>query len=330
MTTLMPPFRLHRPASLAEAVATLSATPGGRPLAGGTDLLVNLRRGMGAPPALVDLTSINGLDRIDVGADGLVLGATVDLARLGDDPRVRAGWPALAQAAAAVAGPTHREAATLGGNLCQDTRCVFVNQSEWWRAANSYCLKVRGDTCHVVKKSERCYAVYAGDVAPALLVLGATVETAGRDGTRHLPLADLFREEGRTHLALEPGEVVTAIRVPPPDGASTGYRKVRVRDSIDFPLAGIAMSLRRSGDGLAGLRVALTGIASAPVLVPDLDTMLGRPWAEIAGPLAEAVRKGCNAVKTTVATPKYRRRVSAAAAVALGAELWAGQEESAA
>lgn len=322
--TLMPAFRLHRPASASEAVAALAATPGGRPLAGGTDLLVNLRRGIGEPPALVDLSAVAGLDRLEVDEAGLTLGATLGLARLAEDARVRRHWPALAQAAASVAGPTHRVAATLAGNLCQETRCVFFNQSDWWRAANGYCLKLKGEVCHVVKKSERCYAVYAGDVAPALMVLNAEVEILGGDGTRRLPLAELYHEEGRSHLTLLPGEIITAVRVPPPDGVA-GYAKVRVRDSIDFPLAGVAVALRRSGDRLAGLRVALTGVASAPVPVSGLGALEGRPWsAEAETILADAVRKACNAVKTTVMTPKYRRRVAAAAAVRLAGELWAG------
>ncbi len=321
--TLMPSFRLHRPGSLTEAVAALTAAPGSRPLAGGTDLLVNLRRGMGDPPALVDLSAVAGIDRLEVGDAGLSLGATVSLARLAEDPRVRERWPALAQAAAAVAGPTHREAATLAGNLCQDTRCVFVNQSAWWRAANGYCLKLRGEVCHVVKKSERCYAVYAGDVAPALMVLGAEVEVHGANGPRRLPLADLYREEGRSHLMLHPGEIVVAIHVPPPAGFAVGYAKVRIRGSVDFPLAGVAIALRRKDVRLAGLRVALTGVASAPVSVAGLDVLEGQSWSDAAATiLAEAVRKACTAVKTTVVTPKYRRRVAAASAVRLAGELW--------
>ncbi|PWC44255.1 4-hydroxybenzoyl-CoA reductase subunit beta [Azospirillum sp. TSO22-1] len=321
--TLMPSFRLHRSASVADALAVLAAAPGGRPLGGGTDLLPNLRRGMGEPPALVDLTAVAGLDRLEAGDDGLRLGATVSLARIAEDPRVRDGWPALAQAAASVAGPTHRVAATLAGNLCQETRCVFVNQSDWWRAANGYCLKLNGEVCHVVKKSERCYAVYAGDVAPALMVLGAEVEVQGAGGARLLPLADLYREEGRTHLTLRPGEIVTAIRVPPPAGFVAGYAKVRIRDAVDFPLAGVAVALRREGGRLTGLRAAVTGVASAPVAVAGLDGLKGQPWSETAATvLAEAVRKACNAVKTTLVTPKYRRRVAAASAVRLAGALW--------
>jgi 4-hydroxybenzoyl-CoA reductase subunit beta len=324
--TSMPHFRLHRPASATEAVAALSQAPGSRPLAGGTDLLVNLRRGLDAPPALVDLSAIPGLDGIavDEASGALVLGASVTLARLAADPLVLDGWPVLARAAACVAGPTHREAATVAGNLCQDTRCVFVNQSEWWRAANGYCMKAGGETCHVVPKSDRCHAAYAGDLAPALLVLGASVEVLDGQGSRRLPLADLFRADGRAHLALAPGALVTAVIVPPLDGAVAGYAKVRVRESIDFPLAGVAALVRREGDRMTDVRIALTGVASAPVPVPGLDGLIGQPWTEAAAAtVSEVVGTVCIPLRTTAASPRYRRAVAIGSAVRLLGDLWA-------
>ena len=124
-------LRTLRPANIEEATRAL-AEEGAQPLSGGTDLLPNLRRGLGTPRVLVDLTAVAALDAISVQADGsLRVGAAATLAALASQVAVRTGWPALATAAGLVAGPTHREAATLGGNLCQDTRCVFYNQSEW-------------------------------------------------------------------------------------------------------------------------------------------------------------------------------------------------------
>ncbi|SDE00136.1 4-hydroxybenzoyl-CoA reductase subunit beta [Rhodospira trueperi] len=327
--TPMPQVRLHRPTSTADAVAALATAPGSRPLAGGTDLLVNLRRGLDAPPALVDLSAIPDLDGIAVDEDSgaLVLGASVTLARLAADSRVLDGWPVLARAAACVAGPTHREAATVAGNLCQDTRCVFVNQSEWWRAANGFCMKAGGETCHVVPKSDRCHAAYAGDIAPALMVLGASVEVLEPQGSRRLPLADLFRADGRAHLALAPGALVTAVIVPPLDGAVAGYAKVRVRDAIDFPLAGVAALVRRAGDRMTNVRLALTGVAPAPVAVPGLDGLISEPWTEAAAAtVTEAVGKVCIPLRTTAASPRYRRAVAIGSAVRLLGDLWAEAE----
>jgi len=321
---ILPDFRTLRPASLDEAVAAQAA--GAVPIAGGTDLLPNLRRGLGRPDILVDLTALGELGAIEIKANGsLRLGSGVTLETVAEDPRVLTGWPVLAQAAALVAGPSHRAAATLGGNLCQDTRCVFYNQSEWWRSGNGYCLKYDGDKCHVVVKSDRCYATYHGDIAPALMVLEAEAEVVGPKGKRTLPLAGLFRESGADHLALEPGEMLTAVTVPANDGWRASYAKVRIRDAIDFPLAGVAVALKRDGAIITGLRLAITGTNSAPLLVP-IEALVGLIWSEEAAEtLTQAVRKVANVLKTTVVGVKYRRRVLFSISRKLVADLWEGR-----
>ncbi|HMY78341.1 MAG TPA: 4-hydroxybenzoyl-CoA reductase subunit beta [Thauera aminoaromatica] len=317
-------FRTHRPATLADAVSALAAD-GAVPLAAGTDLLPNLRRGLGQPAVLVDLTGIGGLETISILADGsLRIGAGATLEAIAEHGLVRNAWPALAEAAAAVAGPTHRAAATLGGNLCQDTRCIFYNQSEWWRAGNGYCLKYQGDKCHVIVKNDRCYATYHGDVAPALMVLGARVEIAGPAGRRSLAVEELFREDGAGHLSLGRGELVVAVEVPPASGWRTAYAKARIRDAVDFPLAGVAVALRRDGDRVAGLKVAITGTNSAPLRVPT-DELVGGRWdAAAAETLSQLVRKTSNVLKTTVTGVGYRRRVLLALAPRTVDALWQG------
>jgi 4-hydroxybenzoyl-CoA reductase subunit beta len=314
-----------QPDTAAAAVAALAA--GGRALAGGTDLLPNLRRGIGRPDSLVDLTALAGFDTVEVdAAGGLRLGAGVRLETLAEDPAIAAGWPALARAAALVAGPTHRAQATLGGNLCQDTRCIFYNQSEWWRRGNGYCLKVDGDRCHVVIKSDRCYATYHGDVAPALMVLGAVAEILGPDGRRDLPIAELFRESGADWLTLAPGEMLVAVRLPAADGWRADYAKARVRDAIDFPLAGVAVALRREGERIAGLRIAVTGSNSAPLILAT-EALTGRPWdPETAAALVETVRKGSRPLRTTITPVGYRRRVLGGLARRLVDQMWQAAE----
>ena len=319
---ILPDFRTLRPASLSEAVTAL-AGDGAVALGGGTDLLPNLRRGLGQPKTLVDLTAIGNLAGISLGADGtLRLGAGTSLEAIAEHPGILASFPAIAQGAALVAGPTHRAAATLGGNLCQDTRCVFYNQSEWWRSGNGYCLKYEGDKCHVVVKSDRCYATYHGDAAPALMVLNAEAEIVGPNGKRVLPLAQLFQENGSAHLALEKGEVLAAVIVPPANGWSAAYVKVRIRDAIDFPLAGVAVALQRDGDTMAGFRLAITGTNSAPLMI-ETDALLGKTWDDgAAEALTQSIRKTANVLKTTVAGVKYRRRVLFAVARRLVGDLW--------
>ncbi len=319
----MDAFELQRPESLHSAVNWLAREPRARVLAGGTDLLPNLRRGIEQPSMLIDLGRVAGWSAIEANDEGLTLGAGVRLAQLATDARVLASWPVLAQAAGTVAGPSHRSVATIGGNLCLDTRCVYYNQSEWWRAANDYCLKRGGDRCHVAPTGNRCHAAFSGDVAPALLVLNATVELVSAQGARRLPLAELYRDDGAAHLQLRSGELLWRIHVPAPAaGSRAAYRKARVRGAIDFPLAGVALSASCEGDRLMQLQVALTGTNSQPILIDGLQDLLGRPVDDesVAG-LGKRVRKQCSPVRTTATAANYRRQVAAALAQRLLREL---------
>lgn len=317
-------FDLRRPASLAEAAAILADEPGARLLAGGTGLLPNLRRGIERPPVLVDLGGLPGLDGIETGPDALVLGAGATLARLAAHPDIARACPAVAQAAAAVAAPAHRSVATLGGNLCLDTRCVYYNQSEWWRAANGYCLKRGGDTCHVAPQGRRCHAAYSGDLAPALLVHDAEADLVSAAGTRRVPLADLFRDDGAAHLTIGPAEILARLRVPA--GASarrSAYRKLTARGAIDFPLAGVACAVELDGRGVPSLlRVALTGTDSRPFLLEGTEALVGRAVDEdLLAALGKLVQKQVGPMRTTVTQSNYRRQVAAVTARRLLAEL---------
>ncbi len=305
---LMPDFRYHRPTSLEEAVKLKTSLTAARFIAGGTDLIVNLRRGLGEPSDLIDVTAIADLASIRRDGDSLWLGAAVTLADLARHPDILAAYPALGEAALAVAGASHRAAATLGGNLCQDTRCIFYNQREWWRENNSWGLKYRGDMCHVVVKSDRCYATYHGDVAPVLMVLDAEAVLVGSDKARRIKVAALYNENGAEYLTLGPGEVLAAVVLPPPGQWRAGYAKARVRDGVDFPLAGVAVALKRAGDVIGDIKVAITGTNSAPLAI-DTGELIGRAWNDAAAAiLAAALKKKANVLRTTVVGPKYRRR----------------------
>jgi 4-hydroxybenzoyl-CoA reductase subunit beta len=285
-------------------------------IAGGTDLVPNLRRGIEAPATLVDVTGIAALDTLDLDANPRVIGASVTLARLAGDSRIAREYPALAQAAAEVAAPAHRNAGTLGGNLCLDTRCVFYNQSEWWRASNGYCLKRGGDTCHVAPQGKRCHAAFSGDVAPALIVLGAEVEIASANGTRTLALAQLYRDDGAKHLALEPGEFIVAVHLPPASRErGSAYRKARVRGSVDFPLAGVAIAVSFDAARIAAIRVALTGTNSHPLALAGTDALVGQVVDEATlAALGKLVAKQVSPMRTTVTASNYRRQVASVVA----------------
>ncbi len=323
---LLPEFRCHRPVSLEEAVRLKAASAGARFLAGGTDLLVNLRRGLGEPTDLIDLTAVADFAVVRRDGEGMWLGAGATLAQIARHPDILASYPIVAEAALAVAGPTHRAAATLGGNLCQDTRCVHYNQSAWWREANDQCLKLQGGKCHVAPKNDRCYATYHGDVAPALMVLDAEAAAAGPAGVRRVKMAELYREDGASHLTLGADEALAAVVLPPQGGRRAAYAKARIRDAIDFPLAGVAAALRREGGVIGDLRIAITGTNSAPLAV-SVAELIGRAWdGETAAILAKNLRKAANVLRTTVIGPTYRRRAMQAMARRLVDTLWAADE----
>jgi 4-hydroxybenzoyl-CoA reductase subunit beta len=228
----------------------------------------------------------------------------------------------VAEAAHSIAGPTHREMGTLGGNLCLDTRCIYYNQSDWWRGANNHCLKTSGTICHVAPKSRGvCFATFSGDLAPALLTLGAEIDLIGPTGMRRLPLTELYigharhdgsgLGDGKTYLALRPGEIVARIRAKGDPRLRSGYAKLRIRRSIEFPVAGAAVALRREAGLLAELRVAFTGTNPRPVLLDGTDALCGGPLDDrlFAG-LDALIRDQIMAMKTTFTPGHYRRRMA--------------------
>ena len=317
---LLPDMHVHHPVTVEEAVALHAAAAAGRYLAGGSDLLVNIRRGIEQPDSLVYLNGINEMHAITNVNDGrsgrITIGGAVTLRELAESRLLRENFLAVAQAAGQVAGPSHREYGTLGGNLCLDTRCVFYNQSEWWRAANNYCLKYRGDICHVAPGGKKCFAAFSGDVAPALLLFDAEVELAGPNGRRRIALAALYRNDGMDHLTLADDELLVAVHISKhPSPTPSGYAKSRVRGSIDFPLAGVAVRMDMQGKEIADLRVALTGVSPLPFLVRGLEKFLGRRADDAClEELRDAVRGQAKAMKTSMTPPHYRRRVAGALA----------------
>ena len=323
----LPEFTLRRPAGVIEAAAMLAADPASRLVAGGTDLLPNLRRGLERPPVLIDLSGLPGFDLVEEAPDGsILLGAGLTLATITTDATIAARVPALAQAAHAAAGPGHRTAATLGGNLCQDTRCVFYNQSEWWRASNDYCLKRGGETCHVAPQGARCHAAFSGDLAPVLLVLDAQVELQSVGNHRWLPLADLYRDDGAAHLTLAPGELLTRVRLPgAAPGRMCGYRKARVRGSLDFPLAAVAVALELEQGHAVSLAVALSGTNSHPLLLSGIADLIGQPLDDaLIAKVSKLVQQQVSPMRSTVTPSNYRRQVAATLARRLLQELAGG------
>lgn len=320
---LLPEFAVRHADTPQEAARLLAADAGARILAGGTGLIANMRLGLDSPSMLVSLDRIEEFREITERGGTLRLGAGVTLLRLATDAAVGRCAPALAAAAATVAAPAHRSAATLGGNLCLETRCVFYNQNETWRSSIGYCLKYRGEICHVAPRGKRCHAAYSGDLAPVLLVLGAEVEIAGPDEVRHAPLGALYRDDGARHLTLARGEFLAAVHVPLPGPATrVAYRKARVRGAIDFPLAGVAVALEMEDGRVRDLRVALTGTNPRPLLIAGTEELRGvAPGPALLDRLVKLVQRQASPQRTTVTSSNYRRQVAAAIARRLVSEL---------
>ena len=321
----LPEFWVVQPSSLDEAIKLRSEHPRSSLLGGGTDLMVNIRRGIVAPPLLIDMNRVSELHSIVANAHTLEIGSSVKVAELAAHPDVMKHYPVVAQAAKLIAGPTHRNMGTVGGNLCQDTRCIYYNQSEWWRDANDHCLKTTGKICHVAPKSRGvCFATFSGDLAPALLTLAAEIDLAGPQGNRTIPLNSLYigfarqdqpitesAGDGKYYLSLRPGEFVTAVRARNTPGLRSAYDKVRIRRSIEYPVAGAAVALRRDGDELTELRVAITGTNPRPVLLDGTAQICSRPLDDHAFQrLDDLVRDQVMAMKTTFTPGHYRRRVA--------------------
>jgi 4-hydroxybenzoyl-CoA reductase subunit beta len=327
MTGVLPTFRLDQPRDVAAALAARREHRTSRFLAGGSDLIVNIRHGLEAPAVLIDLTAIDELSRLTMGNEGVRIGACVRISAL-VAPEIRARYRALAEAAESIAAPAHRAAATVGGNLCLDTRCIYYNQSRWWRHANSFCLKREGEICHVAPQGKRCHAAFCGDLAPALLVLGAQIEIAGPAGRRRLALSELYAEDGKAHLTLAEDELIVAVHLPacaPP----SSYQKVRAREAIDFPLAGVAVALDAAAGSVNVLRVAVTGTNPRPFLVEGTQALLGKRVDEtLLQAVDKLVQKQVQPMRTTIASAHYRRLAAAALARRLVSKLAAEQEKA--
>ncbi len=315
MSELLPEFEFVRPQTIEEALEIFKAKSQSRFCAGGTDLVVNMRRGLVDIETLIDLTNIAGLKNIAFDQEGLHIGAGVSLRALAENSQIAATLPAIAQAAGSVAGPSHRETATVGGNLCLDTRCLYLNQSHWWRKSNDYCLKYKGDICHVAPKGNRCRAAFSGDLAPALLVYDAQVDLIGLEGSRRIPLNELYKEDGADHLSLRTGELLISIFVPSSQVRST-YEKIRVRGSVDFPLAGVAVSCEDIDEVTYRFKLAITGTNSMPIVidVPDL-TIENTDRDAYFQAMGKLIQKAVSPQRTTTIAPHYRRLSIAALAV---------------
>ena len=272
----LPLFSFRAPRTLEEAARILHGEgPDAMPLAGGTDLLPNMKRRQQVPRTLLSLRGVEGLHQVHPVDSGYRLGACMTLSEIAGDSRFRNGATALAQAASQVATPHIRNMATLGGNLCLDTRCNYYDQSYEWRKSINFCMKKDGVTCWVAPSSPKCMAVSSTDTAPALMALGARVRLVSQSGEREIPLADLYNNDGMLYIRRKPDEILAEVLLDSLHDWRSTYWKLRRRGSFDFPILSVAAAAHfvRSGE-VEDARIVIGSVASRPLVADDARRFL--------------------------------------------------------
>jgi 4-hydroxybenzoyl-CoA reductase subunit beta len=311
----LPLFEFRAPRTLEEAAHILDGErANAMPLAGGTDLLPNMKRRQQVPRTLMSLRHIESLNRVVLSESGSQLGACLTLSDISADPRFRNGLTALAQAASLVATPQIRNMATLGGNICLDTRCNYYNQSYEWRKSINFCLKKDGITCWVAPGSSKCMAVSSTDTGPALMALGARVRLLSRAGAREVLLSDLYNNDGIDYIKRRPDEILSEVLLDSLHGWKSTYWKLRRRGAFDFPVLSVAAAARLSKDNVVeDARIVIGSAACRPLAAAEAAiSLLGRALDQ------EAIEKAA-ALAARIAKPldntdfdmTWRKRVTA-------------------
>lgn len=311
----LPSFQYLSPGTVKEALETIAAHKGKVLIvAGGTDIVNRLRQRLVSAPYVMSLKAISELKGIKKNKGELVISAGTTLREVAASPEVSGLFPALSQSASCAAAPPIRNMATIGGNLLQDTRCLFYNQSELFRKAAPACLKQGGRVCAAVKGATRCLSVYQGDLAPALIACNAKAVLKKAGSSRTVQVADIFSNKGKRPLAVEEDELLTRIVIPIPSGPySCAYEKLRLRKGLDYPFASAAAFLSLSAKGVIDrARVVLGACGPAPVLVEDAAAFLvGRKPGDADGlSAARCALKVCRVVENVALPASYRKKMA--------------------
>jgi 4-hydroxybenzoyl-CoA reductase subunit beta len=310
----LPYFSYHAPTKLEEAVHILAEEgPTAMPMAGGTDLLPNMKRKQQVPETILSLKNLEGAKNISNGSS-VKLGAGLSLTEIVENDKVRQNYRGLYEAAVQVATPHLRNMGTIGGNICLDTRCFYYDQNYDWRKAISFCMKKEGEICWVSTGSKKCLATSSTDTAPALISLGAEVILVSKsDGERTVPLAGLYQDDGIDYMLRRHDEILTQVILPEPDGWISNYWKLRRRGSFDFPVLSVATALKMDGDIVADARIVLGAVSSEPVIASKAnEALIGNKLTdEVIEEVSALVSKSGRPVKNTDFNPPWRRKTLA-------------------
>jgi 4-hydroxybenzoyl-CoA reductase subunit beta len=310
----LPYFGFHAPRTVSEAAGLLVTHAGEAMLvAGGTDLLPNMKRRQQVPRTLISLRRVAELRELAITPSGSTLGAGLTLSDLVRNPAIRAQYGALWQAASQIATPHLRNMGTLGGNLCLDTRCNYYDQNYEWRKAIDFCMKKDGEICWVATSSPKCLAVSSTDSAPALLALGAEVTLTSAAGSRRIPLDALYRNDGIHYMTRQPNEILTAVHLGPSGGWRSCYWKLRRRGAFDFPVLAVAAAVRISPEGMVeDARIVLGAVASRPMPAPAAaGVLVGETMSDEAiGRAADLAAQPARPMDNTDFHLTWRKRVT--------------------
>lgn len=325
----LPEFEYEEPDTITEAVEILAERDGALPVAGGTDVYPKMKRRQMRPHVIVNLgrvDGLNGLREVCETGDGLAIGALSTLADVATDPTVREQYPGVAEAAESVATPHHRRMGTVGGNLCQDTRCYYYDRSLDWREGEGWCRKAPGPEgwppdestidevpCRTVPGSKRCWAIFASDVAPALIAHDAEITLAGPNGERTVPLEEFYEDDGIDPKRKRPDELVTTIHLPSADGLDSTYLKLSLRDAFDFPSLGVAAAIGQRADGTVdSARVVLGAVSTHPVDVEAIGELLEgeHPGEELVAEAGEAAKRAARPMDNDDMPPSHRNQMA--------------------
>lgn len=309
----LPKFGYQEPKTLKEAaIAFASDTKGSVLLAGGTDLLVNMKHRVIQPKQVINLKTIPKLAYILNGKGGLRIGALTRLHEIASSRAIQERFPILCQAAREVGAFAHQCMGTLGGNLCQGNRCRFYNRSAFWRGVKSPCYKAGGELCHVVRTPKQCHSTYCGDMAPVLIALDAQVKVVGLHGERAFPLHKLYNQGGKKPLSLRKGEILKEILVPHSFGKSL-YLKWRLREALEFPIVSLALHIEKDAKGqIQRARIIFSAVGSGPVETFEAEKMLKNSSLDdlTIEKISNQAVKEISPMRTSIYSPAYKRRMS--------------------
>jgi 4-hydroxybenzoyl-CoA reductase beta subunit len=269
-------FSYCEPTKIGAALSSLAEHQGkAKILAGGTDLVPQMKRGLSSPEVVLNLSSVPGLRVMEENPEGLRLGAMVPLREMERSPAIASAYPALKEAIERVAVPAIRNVATIGGNICLDTKCIYRDQVQTWERGLAPCFKLGGKRCYVVPGGKNCHASLASDTVPALIALEAKARVLSVKGEKTIRLEALYTGNGIRPHALSPEEMVGEIFLPRPEkGTGLSYLRYSLRQAIDFPLVSVAVSLAKRQGICAGVRVVLGAVAPLPLRLSQTEEAL--------------------------------------------------------